>query len=67
MTTTTAVLHTLADHLDQQPNRVCDMPAIRGKARALGLTDEWIGVLPYPDGAHHSEYANRLRTLAGGS
>ena len=64
--TTADVLHALADQLDAQPNRPCDMPAIRGQARALGLTDEWIGVLPYPDGAHHSEYAARLRDLAGG-
>ncbi|MEU5596641.1 hypothetical protein [Streptomyces sp. NPDC020298] len=59
------VLAALADQLDTQPNRPVDLPTIRGKARALGLPGDWLTLLPNPAGAHHSEYATRLRTLAG--
>lgn len=60
-----AALTTLADQLDLQPNRPADLPTIRSRARTLGLTDDWTSLLPSPGGAHHSEYATRLRTLAG--
>ncbi|MFJ8345071.1 hypothetical protein ACIQ9J_01580 [Streptomyces sp. NPDC094153] len=62
----TAVLLALADRLDTQPNRQADLRTIRGWARRLGLTSDWVGILPPPNGAHHAEYASRLRTLAGG-
>lgn len=63
---TATVLHQLADRLDQQPNRPADRRTIRGYARALGLTDDMVDLIPDPDGAHHSAYATRLRALAGG-
>ena len=63
MTAHTA-LHTLADRLDQQPNRPADIHTVRGWARAAGLPADWLSILPTPDGATHSEYAARLRALA---
>ncbi|MEH0417847.1 hypothetical protein [Streptomyces sp. B21-083] len=62
---TAAALHALADRLDQQPNRPADIHDSRGYARAHGLTGDWAHLLPDPDGASHSEYATRLRTIAG--
>lgn len=61
----TTLLLTLADQLDTQPNRQADLPTIRGRARHLGLAGDWVDLLPQPDGAHHSEYATRLRAIAG--
>ena len=63
---TTSVLHALADRLDQQPNRPADLFDSRGYARSLGLPNDWADLLPDPNGAHHSEYAARLRAIAGG-
>jgi hypothetical protein len=60
----TTLLLTLADRLEAQPNRLVDMHAVRGWARSAGLTSDWVGILPPPAGAHHSEYAARLRNLA---
>lgn len=60
----TTALHALADRLDAQPNRVTDLRTVRGWARGLGVGDDWVGILPPPAGAHHSEYAARLRALA---
>lgn len=65
-TSASVALHTLADRLDQQPNRPADVFDIRGWARSAGLTGDWLEILPPPAGAHHSTYAVRLRTLAGG-
>jgi len=65
-TSASVALHTLADRLDQQPNRPADVFDIRGWARSAGLSGDWTNLLPHPDGATHSEYAARLRTLAGG-
>ncbi|MFE9921582.1 hypothetical protein ACFYQA_08365 [Streptomyces sp. NPDC005774] len=62
--TRTALL-ALADRLDTRPNRPVDIYTVRGWARRLGLTSDWVDVLPPPAGAHHSAYATRLRTLAG--
>jgi hypothetical protein len=61
-----ALLLALADRLDTRPSRPTDIHTVRGWARRLGLTSDWVGILPPPDGAHHSAYAHRLRTLAGG-
>ena len=61
-----SLLLALADRLDQQPNRPADVHTVRGWARAAGFPGDWVGILPYPDGATHSEYATRLRALAGG-
>lgn len=66
MTTTAAVLLALAGRLDTQPNRQADLRTIRGYARSLGLPSDWTDLLPPTGGAHHAEYAARLRTLAGG-
>jgi hypothetical protein len=60
-----ALLLALADRLDQQPNRPADVFDIRGWARSAGFTSDWLGFLPPPAGATHSEYAARLRALAG--
>lgn len=62
----TDVLLRLADRLEAEPNRRSDLYAIRGKARGLGLKGDWPDLLPDPDGAHHGEYAARLRAIAGG-
>ncbi|WP_394434534.1 hypothetical protein [Streptomyces sp. SGAir0957] len=61
-----AALHRLADRLDTQPNRPAAIYVIRGYGRAYGLTSDWLDLLPTPDGAPHSEYATRLREIAGG-
>ena len=65
--TARALLLALADRLDQQPNRPADVFDIRGWARSAGFTTEWLELLPHPGGATHSEYATRLRNLAGSS
>jgi hypothetical protein len=61
-----AVLVELADRLERQPNRETDLHTVRGWARAFGLTGDWVDILPPPAGAHHCEYAARLRALAEG-
>lgn len=66
MATVQAALTALADRLNEQPNRLADLHTIRGIARADGVTGDWIDLLPPTGGAHHSEYAARLHTLAGG-
>jgi hypothetical protein len=58
-------LHHLADRLNREPNRTTDLHRVRGWARALGLTADWLAWLPAPGGATQSEYATRLRRLAG--
>ncbi|MFB7461267.1 hypothetical protein [Streptomyces sp. NPDC056188] len=62
----TIALQALAARLDLHPNRQADLHTIRGYGRHLGLTGTWADLLPPTDGAHHAEYATRLRTLAGG-
>jgi hypothetical protein len=59
------VLQRLADHLDLEPNRTVDLIRIRVRARMLGLTDDWITLLPTPGDTHQSAYARRLREIAG--
>ncbi|MFF7142287.1 hypothetical protein ACFZB5_13695 [Streptomyces nodosus] len=66
MPTTADALLALADQLDQRPNQPAHLPSIRGRARYLGLTSDWVDLLPPTDGAAHSQYAARLRALAGG-
>jgi hypothetical protein len=62
-----ALLHTLANHLDLEPNRPVDIHQVRGRARWLGATTDWAQLLPAPDteDTPHSEYAARLREIAG--
>lgn len=62
----TNVLLYLANALDTQPNKVVDLHTVRGYARKVGVQADWLDLLPDPAGAHHSEYAARLRDLAGG-
>lgn len=61
----TTAFHKLADRLDIRPNRPADIHTIRGHARTLGLTGDLLDLLPATNGATHSQYAARLRHLAG--
>ena len=60
-----ALLHTLAAYLDLEHNRTVDIRRIRGRARGLGLTTDWVMLLPDPGDTHQSAYARRLREIAG--